>query len=503
MARRTPGRVGRTRWLGVVAAMLVAWLASSGPGGVRAQTSETPSGATAPPSAKGHMTPAEAALAQAAIAGIGRLFVDPEAKKPSHGQTGYINNFEGSPVDKAVLALRRQFRPSVTYVASNRPKGIVDLQDPKNVEAAIGTPVALRVSNGQPATRFVTDYEGQDAKLAQALLQKDGFHVADWTWTPSNRPRGIVEFQDPKNVDRPIGAAVTFKVSTGSPPLGFVRNYEGQEATFAQQSLTRDGFRVIPWVWAPSRRPRGIVDTQEPKDAQLPFGAPVTLKVSDGTPPMGFVRSFVGQEARLAEAGLTSDGFRVAPWIWVDSKGPRGIVDEQDPKDASRPLGATVAIKVSDGKPPMAQVRDFEGWDAQVAEISLQKAGFQVADWTWAHSSQPKGLVVAQNPKGVGRPIGDLVTLKVSLGPQPTSIWTWIGGVAAVGAAAGGGLGLRKGYNSWRRQRLIASIHAVADRPTAGAASLDGPADRSMTVDLHAELTLRPGSLEPTTKDPP
>jgi hypothetical protein len=252
MVWRTPARVSRTRWSRAVA--LLAWAtlwatpAAWGQGAIAAK-------------------PHAAALAS-------------KPKFPVWALTrvgfAHVPNYEGLPASRAQKSLSVHFRVTSIPVRSTWPLGIVHKQTPLDVDLAYGSPIELQVSDGiaprappqtpppppppppqpppqtpqtpppietsqppvEPPTPspetpppeivtperlgFIRDLEGDEATTAQAYLEATGFRVGDWLWTPSDRPRGILVTQAPKNVRAPLGSAVIFWVSAGPPAVPMI-----------------------------------------------------------------------------------------------------------------------------------------------------------------------------------------------------------------------------------------------------------------------------------------
>jgi hypothetical protein len=255
MAGRSPGRAVRTRWPWAVA--LLAWAML---------------GAAPPASGQDAIAAKPRAAVLAAKPRVPFWALTPVG-------AAYVRNYEGLPASRAQEALGVHFRVTSIPVHSTRPLGVVDRQTPHDVNLAYASPIELQVSDGiapppamtqppqtppesPPATPpqpppetppetppaapptdpsqppaepsapppeivqperlgLIRDLEGEAATTAQAYLEKTGFRVEDWLWTPSDQPRGILITQAPKNVRAPLGSAVVFWVSAGParPPV--------------------------------------------------------------------------------------------------------------------------------------------------------------------------------------------------------------------------------------------------------------------------------------------
>jgi serine/threonine-protein kinase len=154
---------------------------------------------------------------------------------------------------------------------------------------------------------------------------------------------------------------------------------------------------------APESRP---ATTTEPSQSTAPSAGPQTEPVPDvvGT-------RYASASSRLESAGLEPRR-RLEP-----SDRPEGEVLAQSPAaGASAERGTRVVLTVSSG-PDQVSVPDLAGLRAGAAARAIREAGLEL-DLQAAHSTEPKGTVLAQQPSaGASVEPGSAVTLRVSSGP--------------------------------------------------------------------------------------
>jgi beta-lactam-binding protein with PASTA domain len=146
-----------------------------------------------------------------------------------------------------------------------------------------------------------------------------------------------------------------------------------------------------------SKKPSGIVLEQAPAAASsVDRGTTVVLTISRGRDTVG-VPALTG--LRLAEALEKLQAVKLQGTAKsVASEKPAGQVIAQTPGGGSElKRGATVQLMVSEGRQKVA-VPAVVGEDRATATRTLEEAGFQAAVLE-VPSSEPKGTVVAQNPK--------------------------------------------------------------------------------------------------------
>ena len=238
MPRHTPSRVSRTRRSWTVVALVVA-AATAPAAGAFAQKSDRP-----------WMKAAMSAVATSSLVPRPAL---------TAVRTAHLPDYEGYPAVRAIEALGSHFRVNVIEVHSDRPKGIVDVQHPKDVDLVFGSGVELQVSDGSPPPTAPPSAPQPTAPTPQA-------------------PQDPVPTPVPPPPAQPVPAP-----PPGTPaPMGFIRDFEGSDATKARLYLEKVGFPVTGWYLTPSRQRRGMVLSQTPKNVRAPLGTPVALAVSKG-----------------------------------------------------------------------------------------------------------------------------------------------------------------------------------------------------------------------------
>ncbi len=261
----------------------------------------------------------------------------------------------------------------------------------------------------------------------------------------------------------------------------FVTSYEGYPASSATEVLYPPF--IVHRVTVHSDRPRGIVDLQTPKNADLPFGSTIELQVSDGTPPAPTPAAPVlpGPTAGPAPPGGAA---------------PTPPVDTPLAPGAPSPPEAPAPVAPSRAATPLGFIRDFQGQDARLAELYLEKVGFPVGASRIA-SDLPRGVVTAQTPSNVQAPLGTPVTLFVSAGRNDIPKWAPpLAVLVGVAGLSGGGFVLRRALRLRARQRLLATVHVTADLPApASAPGFKGAGGPPHSFIISAEISPRASSL--------
>jgi beta-lactam-binding protein with PASTA domain len=290
--------------------------------------------------------------------------------------------------------------------------------------------------DGAAATATVPDVVGLRTDEATRRLVANGFR-AQVARAPSERPRGVVIRQRPAAgtaLDR--GQTVTLVASQG-PPTVAVPDLVGLPLAEAFQRLEAAELRPrANRVFSP--RPRGRVIRQQPAAGEeVERDSVVSLTASRG-PGRVAVPNVVGLNqteavARLEAAGLEADVAR------VPAADPAGTVVAQNPTSGRQVArGSAVRVNVSRGTSAatttttttttttrpgttssVATVPDVVGRREGQAVRTVQAAGFR-ADTYPVASSEPRGTVVAQSPRGgASARAGSTVRLNVSLGTEP------------------------------------------------------------------------------------
>jgi beta-lactam-binding protein with PASTA domain len=203
---------------------------------------------------------------------------------------------------------------------------------------------------------------------------------------------------------------------------GTVPNVVGQPQATAVAAVKKAGLQpVVTSRQAP--QPAGIVIEQQPGPGKvLKAGAAVDLVVSRGPPPVT-VPDVKGLAAADAVAKLQQA--KLAPrLVEVKSEETAGTVVAQNPPPGSKTKpGSRVILNVSKGAGKVT-VPAVVGETVAQATSELQAAGFK-PQTTNVASSQPKGTVIAQTPRGGEAAVkGSTVKLEVSQGAATTTTAT-------------------------------------------------------------------------------
>ena len=227
------------------------------------------------------------------------------------------------------------------------PKGEVIDQDPTaGTRIAKGETVSITVSAGVEQVP-VPKVSGKAVTEATQLLSDAGL---DWQVREvfSERDPGIVVGQNPKaGTEVAKGSSVVIRVSKGVQTVT-VPGVLSQSQADAEAELQNAGLTASV-VEVESDQAQGLVVGQDPgPGTEVDVGAPVTISVSLGPPPVVSVPSVLGLDQATAEATLTDAGFLVEV-VESPTLDPAndGLVSEQDPPAGSEvDPGGTVTIVV-------------------------------------------------------------------------------------------------------------------------------------------------------------
>jgi serine/threonine-protein kinase len=164
-----------------------------------------------------------------------------------------------------------------------------------------------------------------------------------------------------------------------------------------------------------SKLPAGTVFAEDPSaGAHVTRGSTVTLSVSSAAQVV--VPDVVGMKAARAVAVLRAEGLDVQT-ASITSRKRNGLVVSQSPAaGASVAKGSTEVIRVSRG---LVRVPNVVGQDRATAVAAIRGAKL-VPSTVRVPSTQPKGTVVAQAPRGGTRVAqGSKVRLNISRGSPP------------------------------------------------------------------------------------
>jgi serine/threonine-protein kinase len=217
------------------------------------------------------------------------------------------------------------------------------------------------------------------------------------------------------------GIAAAYLLSRDSDPETRVPDVVGQQVAGAVRELGQNGYtanveaRVNPETDNPGR----VLSQAPAAGTELDRGEPVTIVVARG-PGRSEVPRVVGLSAAQALVRLQAAGLR-GRTVKVASRRPRDQVLRQSPAPGTdRRRGSVVVLTTSRG-PRTGTVPSVVGIIQSSARSTLEGAGYKVVV-TRIQSSQPRGLVVSQEPPpGTRAARGTSVTIDVSQGPTTTT----------------------------------------------------------------------------------
>ena len=260
-----------------------------------------------------------------------------------------VPDVTGFPSAGAVTTLTNaKFKVAQEHKFSSKPKDTVIKMDPTaGTPLAPGSTVTITISDGVEQVP-VDDVVGKQYDSAKAILEGNGFKVAQKGKSSDSVPEGEVMSQDPtagNSVDK--GSTVTLTVSRGVQQVT-VPNVLNFTESDAKAQLQSDGFDVSVDRAPSSTVPSGTVISQSPSaNKKADKGSTVTIVVSSG-PPQVDVPDVTGQTDTDATNTLQDQGFTVKSQdVPVTDPTQDGIVQDTDPAPGKQvPEGATITIMV-------------------------------------------------------------------------------------------------------------------------------------------------------------
>ncbi len=211
--------------------------------------------------------------------------------------------------------------------------------------------------------------------------------------------------------------------ATDDVPQVSVPNVVGEPLEVAIELLEDVGLEVgEPTEEASPTVPSGHVLRQRPAaDQVVAEGTVVDLVISAGEDTT-LVPNLVGMDEDAAVARLIEDRLVVGDRATeYDPDVPEGQVIRHDPSAGEEvPVGTRVSYVVSLGEEVVA-VRSVEQRSLEDAEFRLQEQGLDVRVEREHSRVVAEGFVISQDPPaGTQVPVGTIVTVVVSLGPEET-----------------------------------------------------------------------------------
>jgi beta-lactam-binding protein with PASTA domain len=212
---------------------------------------------------------------------------------------------------------------------------------------------------------------------AELMAQRSGFKIRyDEGLYSEKVPKDTVLAQHPAGGERILnGGTITLTLSRG-PERYLMPDLIGKPYDLALQDAEK--LRLVVQrtdTYSDAVLPGSVADTIPAQGTQVAPGATVTLKVSKGRAPIT-MPNVVGKNVNEARDQLQALGLQVAV-KQADSDKPKDSVTAQDPIDgAGLEKGATVTLTVSNG-PPLVEVPDVTGMDADKAKAELEKVGLK------------------------------------------------------------------------------------------------------------------------------
>ncbi|MEU6859468.1 PASTA domain-containing protein [Glycomyces sp. NPDC046736] len=219
----------------------------------------------------------------------------------------------------------------------------------------------------------------QTGQTVAAYADEAGFDVEVQEAYSESVPVGEVVSQDPGVGDRiRQGATITVVVSLG-PERYQMPDVSGMSEDEAREELGRFSAEVtVERDYHVDFAKDEVIGTDPAIGETVKAGTPVTLLISDGTPPLN-VPDLIGTSQDSAVNALEAEGLEVGEVTERTSDTiEKGLVIEQSPgPDTPIGPGDTVDLVVSSG-PEMIEVPDVVGLDIEEATEILKAEGFIV-----------------------------------------------------------------------------------------------------------------------------
>jgi beta-lactam-binding protein with PASTA domain len=280
-----------------------------------------------------------------------------------------------------------------------------------------------------------------------------------------------------------------------------VPNVIGLTAQAATSRIQDEDLEVLPRT-GQSNRPPNVVFAQKPgAGTQLGEGQTVTISISSGrsTVPDVTDQPVATAQEQLTQAGFKSEVKRVA------SSRPKDVVITQAPAaGVTAASGTTINLTVSNGIKPVVVPR-LIGQTQGAAVSTLTDLGLK-SELHNVASSDPVGLVVAQNPPA-GKEVdkGSTVILNISTGggggtTTTTTTVTTTASANRVEVPDVRGLAAARGLPQLNRAQFRPVVHYVSSTEQRGRITSQSPssgmATRGSKVQVNVSTGQNPGEVQ-------
>ena len=289
--------------------------------------------------------------------------------------------------------------------------------------AAVGTAIALYLSNANAVKTVPNLLNMTQAQALQAINEDDFFEVGEVTSEYSDTiEEGYVMDQDPKGGKKAErGTSISIVVSKGEQPKKEVEVPDLTNKTSAEARKLIEDRGLVAVNGDPVNSEtieKGKVAEQSPKGGSTAKeGDTVTYHISMGAEEVA-VPDVLNDYEQTAVEKLEAAGFKVnEAWDYSDTYGAGVVCRQSTAPGETLPKGSTVTITISNGPEPVS-VPNTIGSDQATATTTLQNAGFTVTVVEQASDTDAAGTVIDQYPIGdISSSDGKTVTITVSTGP--------------------------------------------------------------------------------------
>jgi beta-lactam-binding protein with PASTA domain len=312
---------------------------------------------------------------------------------------------------------------TVVYEYSDAvPMEQVISQDPAGgTEVAVGSPVDLIVSLGQPAVPNVVTMTEANGIATITIVDNLMVGAVSYEYSDSTIAGYIISQNPVGTTTVPVGSTVELVVSLGQPEVPIVTGMTEPNATIAIAGVDNLTVGTVSYDFNDTVAMGLVISQNPPAGTTVPTGTSVDLVISLGQAIT--VPNVVGMDEADANSYITGAGLVVGTITYEYSNPlPFGTVISQDPATgATVPAGFSVDLVVSLGLPISApEITELTKVEANTVLAAL---GLVMGESSYEYRDDVEaGIIISQNPTvGTTVHLGSRIDVVVSLG-QPEAI---------------------------------------------------------------------------------
>ncbi|MDE0139683.1 MAG: Stk1 family PASTA domain-containing Ser/Thr kinase [bacterium] len=291
-------------------------------------------------------------------------------------------------------------------------------------------------------TIAIPNVTGLSEEEARIVLQEAGFLVTTSREFSEAPEDSVIRTEPAVGTVAEEESQVNMVVSDG-PALLQVPTVVGSTRERAIGQLRGQGFAFTERTARHDTIGVGLVISQDPAgEAKAQVGTVVELVISAGPQPIEMPR-VIGLSRDRAEGMLEGLGLEVSTTSARSNEVPPGVVARQEPAPgADVNPGWSVQLVISEG-PEMFVLEELAGQPVADVIVLLGEAGMQVQVIQEPSPSHEVGVVIRTDPPGgTELPVGEMITLYESTGPDLVEVPDLTGATPEEAEATLAGLGL-------------------------------------------------------------